>query len=188
MSYLLSVTKQFKYYKQLGEQAFENLNDHELCWKVNETSNSIAVIVNHLHGNMLSRWTDFLVSDGEKDFRDRDKEFEDLIKSKEEAINKWESGWHCLFSAINALNDQQMEDIIYIRNIGHTVQEAINRQLCHYAYHVGQIVFIAKMIQDQNWKSLSISKGESKAYNAEKFSKEKRRGHFTDEYLPPENN
>jgi hypothetical protein len=187
MSYINSAIKQFKYYKHLGEQSLVKLDDQSILWQANDTSNSIAIIIHHLHGNMLSRWTDFLNSDGEKDFRNRDKEFDDVIKTKQEALEKWESGWACLFSAIEHLSEHQMNDIIYIRNIGHTIQEAINRQLCHYAYHIGQIVFISKMIQDKNWISLSIAKGESKAYNAQKFSKEKERGHFTDEFLKSEN-
>ena len=132
---------------------------------------------------MLSRWTDFLTSDGEKEFRNRDSEFENDIKTREELIDKWDEGWTCLFNAINSLTTDDLDKIIYIRNQGHTVTEAINRQLAHYPYHVGQIVFIGKMLCNDNWNSLSIPKGNSTAYNAEKFSKPKHTLHFTDEYL-----
>lgn len=179
--YLDSVRKQFLYYKSLGDKTFAQVADESLFWKYNEESNSIAIIVKHLHGNMLSRWTDFLTSDGEKEWRNRDSEFADDIKTKAELLTKWEAGWDCLFGAINPLTDQDLDRVIYIRNMGHTVAEAINRQLAHYAYHVGQIVFLGKMIQDEKWTSLSIPKGKSQNYNKEKFAKPKRKEHFTDD-------
>jgi len=129
---------------------------------------------------MLSRWTNFLTEDGEKEWRQRDQEFEDTYKNKEDLITNWEKGWQCLFDAILPLTENDLERIIYIRNQGHTVTEAINRQLAHYAYHIGQIVFIGKMIKGKHWKSLSVPKGQSTAYNKEKFAKEKWRQHFTD--------
>ncbi len=179
-NYLESIRKQFEYYKLLGEKTFEQLEDEELFWQYNSDSNSVSVIVNHLWGNMKSRWTDFLSSDGEKEWRNRDLEFENVIKSREELINKWNEGWKCLFDALATVNESNLDSIVYIRNQGHTVIEAINRQLAHYAYHVGQIVFIGKMIKGDAWQSLSIPKGKSKEFNAEKFSKEKRIEHFTD--------
>lgn len=182
-SYLPSVIKQFAYYRHLGEKTFDQLEEKELFKQVDEESNSIAIIVNHLSGNMLSRWTDFLISDGEKPWRHRDKEFEDLIKTRAELREKWDKGWDCLFLAVKNLKEKDLEKIIYIRNMGHTVFEALNRQLAHYAYHVGQIVFIGKTIKRKEWKSLSIPKGGSKAYNQEKFGGEKKRQHFTDEFL-----
>lgn len=181
--YLPSVKKQFKYYKQLGEKTFEQLTDEQLFWKCNEESNSIATVVKHLWGNMLSRWTDFLTTDGEKDWRNREAEFDNDIKTREELLNKWNEGWACLFNTLDSVNDTDLDKIIYIRNQGHTVTEAINRQLAHYPYHVGQIVFIGKMLKDGSWKSLSIPRGASASYNAEKFSKPKEKGHFTDEFL-----
>ncbi len=182
--YLESVKKQFQYYKMLGDKTIDQLNDNELLWQYNSESNSIAIMVNHLWGNMMSRWTDFLVSDGEKEWRSRDLEFEDdVIKSKKELINKWEKGWQCLFEALNSINKENFETIIYIRNQGHTIIEAINRQLSHYSYHIGQIVFVGRMIKGNDWKSLSIPKGRSSDYNNEKFSKEKSKIHFTDEML-----
>lgn len=126
--------------------------------------------------------TDFLIIDGEKEFRDRDAEFENDIKSKEELLNKWNEGWKCLFNVINTLTIDDLKKIIYIRNQGHSVTEAINRQLAHYPYHIGQIVYLGKMLSE-NWNSLSIPKGNSKAFNNDKFSKPKQKGHYTDEFL-----
>ena len=182
-NYLESVIKQFEYYKMLGEKTFEQLTDEQLFWQYNEESNSIAVVVKHLWGNMLSRWTDFLNTDGEKEWRDRDAEFENDITSRNEFLEKWDQGWSCLLNALKALTENDLGKEIFIRNQGHTVLEAINRQLAHYPYHVGQIVFIGKMLCDDRWKSLSIPKGNSKQFNADKFSQEKHRQHFTDEFL-----
>ena len=181
--YLDSVKKQFAYYKILGNKTFSQLSDDDFFWQFNEESNSIAMIIQHLHGNMLSRWTDFLTTDGEKDSRNREGEFEARVTTKEQVLEQWETGWQCLFDALNALTDNDLARIIYIRNMGHSVTEAINRQLAHYPYHVGQIVFIGKMLADNNWQSLSIPRGNSNQYNAEKFSKPKERRHFTDEFL-----
>ncbi|MGV0923304.1 DUF1572 family protein [Empedobacter tilapiae] len=178
------ILKQFQYYKQLGEKTFSQLSEKDLFWQYNENSNSIAIIVNHLYGNMLSRWTDFLTTDGEKDWRNRDDEFEDIIKTKQQLLEKWEKGWNCLFDALQLIKtDEDLQQIIYIRNEGHTVIEAINRQLAHYPYHIGQIVFIGKMLKDTEWNSLSIPKNKSSDYNQIKFSTEKKTQHFTDEFL-----
>lgn len=182
-NFIESVTKQFQYYKQLGDRTFAQLSDQELFWQYNEASNSISIIVNHLHGNMLSRWTDFLNADGEKEWRKRDQEFEDLIKNRAQLDEKWEAGWTCLFDALATINEDNFDQPVYIRNQGHTIVEAVNRQLAHYAYHVGQIVYTGRMIKGEEWTSLSIPKGKSKVYNAEKFSKPKERGHYTDDFL-----
>ena len=179
--FLSSSIKQFEYYKELGEKTFLQLPEEKLFWKYNEESNSIATIVKHLHGNMMSRWTDFLTSDGEKEWRIRDEEFENDLTTREDLVARWNEGWNCLLDAINSLTDADLNTVIYIRNMGHSVTEAINRQLAHYPYHVGQIVFLGKMIANEEWKSLSIPKGNSKDYNAEKFSKPQRRTHFTDD-------
>lgn len=181
-NYLDSAIKQFEYYKMLAEKTFDQVSEDKLFWQYNEESNSIAMIVNHLAGNMLSRWSDFLTTDGEKEWRNRDAEFENIILTKNELMTKWNEGWTCLFDTLKTLNNSDLDTIIYIRNQGHTVQEAINRQLAHYPYHVGQIVYIGKMATD-NWQSLSIPKGNSSTYNSNKFSKQKQRTHFTDEYL-----
>lgn len=182
-NFLESSIKQFEYYKSLGEKTFNQLSDEKLFWQCNAESNSIAIIVNHLWGNMLSRWTDFLSTDGEKDWRNRDAEFESNIATKEDLLKKWSDGWQCLFNALNSINEEDLTKLIYIRNQGQTVVEAINRQLCHYSYHVGQIVFIGKMICNENWASLSIPKGNSTIYNQDKFSQQKHQEHFTDEFL-----
>ncbi|QMU28587.1 DUF1572 family protein [Adhaeribacter radiodurans] len=186
--YLESVIKQFEYYKMLGEKTFDQLAEEKLFWQYNAESNSIATIVKHLWGNMLSRWTNFLTTDGEKEWRNRDAEFKNDITTKEEMLQKWQEGWKVFLTSLYALSEADLQKTIYIRNQGHTVKEAINRQLAHYPYHVGQIVFIGKMAADQ-WHSLSIPKGNSKQYNAEKFSKPQHKEHFTDEYLnKPESN
>ena len=181
--YLESVKKQFEYYKLLGDKTMEQLPDEKLFWQYNQESNSIATIVKHLNGNMLSRWTDFLTSDGEKKWRQRDGEFENDLQSKEIVLELWNEGWDCLFNALNSLTTKDLTKIIYIRNQVHTVLEAINRQLAHYPYHVGQMVFICKMVCNKKWHSLSIPRGNSRAYNAEKFSKPQHNEHFTDEVL-----
>jgi hypothetical protein len=181
--YIDSVRKQFEYYKMLGEKTFEQVKDEKLFWQYNEESNSIATIVKHMWGNMLSRWTDFLTSDGEKEWRDRDAEFENNVTTREELLDKWDEGWKCLFHAINTLTNADLQKIVYIRNQGHTVMEAINRQLPHYAYHVGQLVFAGKMIAGKDWKSLTIPRGQSASFNTEKFAKPKHKEHFTDEMM-----
>ncbi|MNJ91816.1 DinB superfamily protein [compost metagenome] len=181
--YLTSVKKQFEYYKLLGEKTFAQLSDEQLFEQYNEESNSIAVIVKHLWGNMLSRWTDFLTTDGEKEWRERDAEFQNDTTERAELIAKWDEGWKCLFDALHSLTEQDLAKEIYIRNQGHSVVEAINRQLAHYPYHIGQIVFIGKMLCSEKWTSLSIPKGNSGKYNADKFSNPKQKQHFTDEYL-----
>jgi uncharacterized protein DUF1572 len=181
--YLESTIKQFEYYKMLGEKTIDQVDDDKLFWQYNNESNSIAVIVKHLWGNMLSRWTEFLTTDGEKQWRNRDAEFENDINTRAELIAKWNDGWDCMFNALKSLKPDDMEKIIYIRNQGHTVFEAINRQLAHYPYHIGQIVFIGKMAMDEKWKSLSIPKGKSKDFNSEKFSKPKHKEHFTEESI-----
>ncbi|HEX9825142.1 MAG TPA: DUF1572 family protein [Flavobacteriaceae bacterium] len=180
-SFLSSSIKQFKYYKSLGDKTFEQLNFDELQKEFAKDSNSITIIVKHLVGNMLSRWTNFLTEDGEKSWRQRDQEFMDTYTSKEDMLNAWENGWNCVFKAIEPLKNTDLEKIIYIRNQGHTVTEAINRQLAHYAYHVGQIVFLGKLIKGNQWRSLSIPKGKSEEFNTEKFGKEKSKRHFTDD-------
>jgi hypothetical protein len=177
-SFLKSSLLQFRYYKELGEKTIEQVPEIKLSFQINNETNSINTIVKHLSGNMVSRWTDFLSSDGEKEFRNRDDEFNDTIESKKELMEIWEQGWNVLFDSLEGLSFQDLEKIIYIRNEGHTVIESINRQLCHYSYHVGQIVMIGKIICGDKWKSLSIPKGESKSFNLKKFSKVKERRHF----------
>ena len=179
--YLNSARKQFEYYKSVGEKTFDQLTESDLFWQYNEASNSIAVMVNHLSGNMKSRWTDFLNSDGEKEWRNRDSEFESVIKTKAELLEKWSEGWKCLFSALDTVTKENLETKVYIRNQEHSIIDAINRQVAHYAYHVGQIVYVGRMIKGSEWKSLTIPKGKSEEFNQEKFSKGKHKGHFSDD-------
>ncbi|WP_440115722.1 DUF1572 family protein [Paenibacillus sp. QZ-Y1] len=181
--FLDTAEKQFLYYKQLGEKAMAQLESEQLFQAWNEDANSIAVIVKHLWGNMLSRWTDVLTTDGEKPWRERDAEFVNDISTREELLAKWEEGWSCMLETIRSLTPDQLSHIIYIRNEGHTLMEAIIRQLAHYPYHVGQIVFAAKMLKETAWDSLSIPKNASSAYNGGKFAKPKARKHFTDDEL-----
>lgn len=155
-NYLESVKKQFNLYRSLGEKTIGQVDDDKLFWQYNSESNSIAIIVHHLWGNMLSRWTNFLTEDGEKESRNRDAEFEDVIKSKDELMLKWNTGWDCFFKALDSLNPEDLDKTIYIRKEPLTVMDAINRQLAHYSAHVGQIIFLGKMILDNRWVSLSI--------------------------------
>ncbi len=185
--FLSSVTKQFEYYKFLGDKTFEQLPDDKLFWQYNEETNSIATIVKHLWGNMMSRWTDFLTTDGEKDWRNRDAEFDNNITSKDEMLQMWNEGWKVLENTLHTLTDDDLVKTIYIRNQGHTVMEAINRQLAHYPYHIGQIVFVGKMFAEK-WNSLSIPRGNSKEFNASKFSKPKHKEHFTEEFIKANSN
>ncbi|MDN3664151.1 DUF1572 family protein [Algibacter miyuki] len=172
-SYLTSVIKQFERYKSLGDKTLEQLTFDDLQNEIAKDSNSIAIMVKHLYGNMLSRWTNFLDEDGEKPSRNRDREFDDTYETREQILAHWNAGWTCLFDALNNLTSEDLERIIYIRNERHTVVEAINRQLAHYAYHVGQMVFLGKVFKGNDWQTLSIARGASKKYNAEKFSEEK---------------
>jgi len=179
-NYLDDARKQFRYYRKLGEQAMDQLESEQLFVAATEDSNSIAVIVGHLAGNMLSRWTDFLTSDGEKDWRDRDSEFEIQFSGREDLVKRWNEGWDCFLAALDQLQPADLQKICYIRNEGHSVLEAINRQFGHYPYHVGQIVFAAKQLKAGPWKNLSIPKNQSQTFNAAKFSVEKRRKSFLD--------
>ena len=175
--------KLFQYYKILGEKAIAQVPETALFWQANEDSNSIAMIVKHISGNMISRWTDFLTTDGEKSERDRDAEFENDVTTRTEVLELWERGWACLFFALENLKSTDLEKIIYIRNQVHTVLEAVNRQLAHYPHHVGQIVFIAKMKTEHAWQTLSIAKNKSQDFNSEKFGQPKTRGSFLAENL-----
>ncbi len=173
VEYLSNIIRVFGLYKQLGEKAMDQLTDEELLIKPGDAFNNIAIVVNHVAGNMLSRWTDFLTSDGEKSWRHRDTEFLEFNKSKEEIYARWNEGWDCLFNTLNSLRPEDLEKNVTIRNEQHNVVEALNRQLAHYAYHVGQIVFIANSIKGEGWKSLSIPRGQSEQFNAEMNSKHK---------------
>lgn len=163
--FLQSVLKRLRYYKELGDQTLSVLSTADLHLAPNEESNSIAVIVQHMSGNMLSRWTDFLTSDGEKEWRNRDVEFEIKDMPKEAIIETWNKGWNCCLDAIGSLTVEDLSKTIYIRSEALIVMDAINRQLAHYPYHVGQIIYIAKMIRNRDWQSLSIPRQQSDAFN-----------------------
>lgn len=165
--YLLESLKSFKGLKSNAEKAFSQISDKDFHYSTSLESNSVAIIIKHLAGNMISRFTDFLTTDGEKPGRNRDGEFSDAFQSKEEIIAYWEKGWQCLFNAINALKEDDLSKTVYIRNEPHTVLRAIHRQLTHYAYHCGQIVFLCKQIKAEQFKSLSIPRGESNKYQNE---------------------
>lgn len=180
LSDLQNIKKQFEYYKSLGEKTFAQVSEEDLFFAHNEHSNSIAVTVNHLHGNMLSRWTDFLTADGEKEWRNRDNEFESVIQTKEELLDKWNEGWDCVFNALDAVNKDNFNTTVYIRNQAHSIMDAALRQLAHYAYHIGQIVYVGRILS-KNWSSLTIPKGKSGDFNKAKFAKGKHYGHFTDD-------
>ncbi len=167
--YLKDTLLQLRKYKEMAEKAMAQISDNDFFRELSDIDNSLAIIVKHMAGNMRSRWRDFLTSDGEKDDRHRDTEFEIYDSdSKESLMQKWEEGWQLCFEAIELLKPEDLEKTIYIRGEANTVLEAINRQLTHYAYHVGQIVYLARHFAGKNWKSLSIPKGESDSYDVSK--------------------
>ncbi|ANF49817.1 hypothetical protein A0O34_04355 [Chryseobacterium glaciei] len=159
--------KRFEYYKSLGDKTFEQLSEEQIFWHFNEESNSIAVIVKHLGGNMLSRWTNFLTEDGEKSWRNRDEEFVNNFKTKTEILDFWEKGWKCFFDALNQINDENLYATLYIRGEAQLVVDAVFRQMAHYPYHIGQIVYIAKMMKNDDWKTFSIARNKSNEFNSE---------------------
>ena len=163
--YLDNIKKTFRYYQSLGETCIHRMNIDELNYCYGSESNSILILVKHLSGNMVSRWTDFATSDGEKEWRNRDGEFEHSLETKEELLAIWHRGWDILYGALNSMSPNQLSDLITIRGEKQTILEAINRQLAHYSYHIGQIVFIAKSLSDEPWKTLSIAKGASEQFN-----------------------
>jgi hypothetical protein len=163
--FLESVIKRFNEYKVLGEKTFEQLSDDEMHFQPNEASNNIAVIIQHLHGNMLSRWTNFLTEDGEKEWRNRDDEFEAHRFSKQQLIEKWNEGWNVFLDSLQSLTENNLSKIITIRSQPLNVVDAINRQMAHYSYHVGQIVYLGRWVKQNEWKSLSIPKNKSQEFN-----------------------
>lgn len=169
--YIKSALFEFQRYKTLGDKTFDQLGEEDVHWVKSEYDNSMAIIVKHMVGNMLSRWTNFLTEDGEKIWRNRETEFENPYATRAEMIQAWEKGWQCLFKALESINSNNFDSEIKIRNEAHTVFEAVNRQLAHYANHVGQIVYIGKMIKGNEWVSLSVPKGKSAEFNREKFGK-----------------
>ncbi|HYK50404.1 MAG TPA: DUF1572 domain-containing protein [Terriglobales bacterium] len=171
-SYLLDSLSLFRYYKKLSERAMEQVADEQLSAVLDGEMNSIALIVKHMTGNMRSRWTDFFNSDGEKPDRKRDTEFESPPATRAALMKLWEEGWNCLFSALEPLSDADLDRTVEIRGEPHSVMQAINRQIAHYSYHCGQIVFLAKHLQSEQWKSLSVPRGKSEVFNQKVAAKE----------------
>lgn len=159
--YLEESIKSFRGLKSNSEKALEQLSDAELHWSLNEESNSIAIIMKHVAGNMISRWTDFLTTDGEKEDRNRDGEFIDDFTGRSQLMDYWARGWKVFLDSLASLSESDLEKTVYIRREPHTVVRAIQRQLAHYAYHCGQIVYIAKQIKGKDFQTLSIARGES---------------------------
>jgi hypothetical protein len=165
--YLDDALHAFRDYKKLAERAFAQISDNDFFKTLDEETNSIAVNMKHMAGNMISRWTDFLTTDGEKPNRDRDMEFEMLPgTTKDDLLAYWEKGWQCVFDAINPLQPGDLMRTVTIRGQDHTVLQAINRQIAHYAYHTGQIVYLAKYFKSTEWQSLSVPRNKSAEFNA----------------------
>jgi len=164
-SYIEDSLTLFRYYKKLADGAMAQVGDEQLFATLDGEMNSIAVIVKHMAGNMKSRWTDFLTSDGEKPDRDRDSEFVEPPCSREALMELWEAGWNCLFQALEPLTDADLTRTVTIRGEPHSVMQAVNRQVAHYSYHCGQIVFLAKHFRGGEWTSLSVPRGRSGAFN-----------------------
>ena len=171
MNTIISLRKLFVYYKDLGEKALAQVREEDLHRAVGEDGNSIAVIMRHIAGNARSRFTDFLTSDGEKPWRDREAEFMEDRATRIALLAEWDTGWACLLGVLDGLTDADLGRVVYIRNEAHMVEEALLRQLAHYAYHVGQIVLLARAFVGSGWASLSIPRGMSAAFNAGKFGK-----------------
>ena len=172
-NYHSDALKSFRNYKTLAERAIEQVTDEEFFATIDDEANSIALIVKHIAGNLRSRWTDFLTSDGEKPDRDRDTEFEIIADTRESLMTHWEDGWRILFDSVEPLAPDDFSKTITIRGEAHTIVEAMNRQLTHYAYHVGQIVLLAKHFRSSEWKTLSVPKNRSADFN--KFLAERQR-------------
>lgn len=164
-SYLGDSLELFRSYKKLAERAMEQVSDEQLFQALDDESNSIAIIVKHMTGNMRSRWTDFLTADGEKPDRNRDSEFIDPPRTREELLAMWEDGWQRVFAALEPLEDADLTRKVTIRGEAHSVMQAINRQVAHYANHVGQIVLLAKHFAHERWQSLSIPRNRSADFN-----------------------
>jgi hypothetical protein len=165
-SYLEDSLALFRYYKKLAESAIDQVSDEQLFTTLDEEMNSIAVIMKHMAGNMRSRWTDFLTTDGEKPDRNRDNEFVEPPATREALMQLWNEGWSAMFTALEPLTDADLNRTVTIRGEAHSVMQAMNRQIAHYPYHCGQIVFLAKHLQHSNWRSLSVPRGQSAQFNS----------------------
>jgi len=171
--FLQHTIKRFEYYKTLGDNTLAQLDEQDFFYTPNKESNSIAIIVQHMYGNMLSRWTNFLTEDGEKEWRKRDEEFNEVTCSKQDLLSFWNEGWKCLLDTLKSLKPNDLVKTVYIRTEPLLAYDAILRQLAHYPYHVGQIITLTKMIKGDKWKGLSIPKGDSKKFNAAMEQKHK---------------
>lgn len=160
--YLSATINRLKYYKHLSEKTFDQLEEKDFHWQPSSESNSIAVIMQHLAGNMLSRFANFLFEDGEKEWRQRDDEFEQHFYPRDSLMNLWNKGWHCLFNSLESLSSEDLLKVVFVRREPFTAIDAINYQFGHYAYHIAQIVYIGKLIKNENWKNLSTPKRHSK--------------------------
>jgi uncharacterized protein DUF1572 len=186
--YLEEAIRQMKGHKRLGEGALAQLSDEQFFVALDPESNSIAILVKHLAGNMRSRFTDFLTSDGEKPDRHRDQEFElTPSTSRADIMQWWEAGWKIVLDALTELKPENVSQTVFIRNEPHSVLQAVNRQIAHYAYHVGQIVFLAKHMRSTEWKSLSVPRGQSEQFNAKMSSRQSQAGQ-TESAGPVKNN
>ncbi len=172
--FLKDVIIRFRNYKEQGDRTLAQLEEKDFYFRPSPNSNSIAIIIQHMYGNMLSRWTNFLTEDGEKSWRKRDAEFEASEASGADLLSFWKAGWDCLLQALENLQPEDLTKTIYIRSEAHTVYDAILRQLAHYSLHVGQLITITRMIKDDQWQSLSIAKGQSQQFNEHMADKTKK--------------
>lgn len=163
------LVKRFHFYKELADKTLNQLDEDQLFWQANPECNSVATIIHHISGNMISRWTNFLTEDGEKSWRNRDLEFKNEKVSKDEIIEIWEKGWKILFDALEEVNDDNLNAIVLIRGEKHSVIDALLRQLAHYSYHIGQMVYAAKILKNGEWETLSIARDQSQSYNSKTF-------------------
>lgn len=164
-SYLRDSLTLFHHYKGLADRAMAQVQDEDLFTVLDGESNSIAVIAKHMAGNMLSRWTDFLTADGEKPTRNRDSEFVEPPATRAALLAMWEKGWACMFAALEPLTDADLVRTVTIRGEAHSVMQAVNRQVAHYSYHVGQIVFLAKHLAADRWQPLTVPRNKSEEFN-----------------------
>jgi hypothetical protein len=169
--FLQSVLKEFQDYKNLADKTFAQLEEKDFHFQPNSECNSIATLIQHMHGNMLSRWTNFLTEDGEKEWRQRDEEFEIHEFSKDQLLQLWEEGWKLVFDTLEPLTDEDLNKTVCIRSKPHSVVGAINRQLTHYASHVGQVILLGKIIKGSDWQTLSVPRGQSKTFNEKMMKK-----------------
>lgn len=170
----------YRYYKMIGEKSVEQLTDRELNQAPSDELHSVTILMKHISGSMISRWTNFRTEDGEKPWRNREQEFANDFSSRKELIEYWEKAWDVLFTAFDSIEISELNDIIYIRNEGHTLHEAIDRYLAHVSYHIGQIVYLSKWLRGDNWETLTILKGKTEEFNLQKFSLPKSTGFYKD--------